>query len=141
MGLTPKFRAIIKPRDCHYEIYEQDEEKYSLYMDGFEEGTHVFVTVEKITKKKERSLEQNSYYWGVVIKILEDDGPGYSKDEWHEALKAKFLTYENVPGIPTQLSTTQLSTIEFEIYLEKIRRWAASFLGINIPEPNQVKFN
>jgi hypothetical protein len=82
-----------------------------------------------------KSQNENS---DPLIKILSDD-IGYSKDEMHEALKRKFLVYENVQGLPTQLSTTQLSTIEFESYLEQIRRWASMDMGIIIPDPTKVK--
>lgn len=144
--LIPKFRGIVHPdSEDHgsaslygYDFYETDQAKYLQWMNKFKEGTHVFVTVEKITKRKMRSVEQNAYYWGIVIKILCEE-IGYSKDEMHDALRMKFLTYENVQGLPTTLSTTQLSTIEFEAYLEQIRRWASMDMGIIIPDPIKVK--
>jgi hypothetical protein len=120
-------------------FYDQDKDKYFGWVDKLKDGTHVFVTVEKITREKQRSLDQNAYYWGVVVKILAGE-TGYTKDEMHEALKVKFLTYENVKGIPTVLSTANLNTKQFEVYLEMVRRWAAMDLGIVIPEPNQVDF-
>lgn len=138
--LIPKFRGKIdRSRSQVWPIvYTSDFAKFCAWFNKFKEDTHVFITIEKITKRKLRSVEQNKYYWGIVIKILSEE-IGYSKDEMHEALKRKFLVYENVQGLPTQLSTTQLSTIEFEAYLEQIRRWASMDMGIIIPDPEQVK--
>lgn len=141
--MKPRFRAVIdqtEPYGFNFgDTYLGDQAKYFGWIEKIGDGTHVFITVEKITKERQRSLEQNAYYWGVVIKILSGE-IGYSKEEMHEALKVKFLSYENVKGIPTVMSTTQLNTKQFEVYLEMIRRWASMDMGIVIPEPNQVDF-
>lgn len=138
--LIPKFRAIIdRVSSIGFQLYDEDVHKQQIYMDTFKDSDHLFITIEKITKKKMRSLQQNAYYWGVVIDILANE-TGYTKDEMHEALKVKFLQYENVPGLPTMRSSTDLSTVEFETYMEMIRRWASQDLGIVIPEPNQTQF-
>jgi len=52
----------------------------------------------------------------------------------HEILKYKFLQ-SNAMGMPYIKSTTRLSTGEFEEYLSKIKRWAAEFLNIVVPDP------
>ena len=137
--MKPRFRAVIKDGVLDFSTYPNDAEKMFGYITRLGDGTHVFVTVEKITRERQRSLDQNAYYWGVVVKILAGE-TGYTKDEMHDALKVKFLTYENVRGIPTVLSTANLNTKQFEVYLEMVRRWAAMDLGIVIPEPNQVDF-
>ena len=92
--------------------------------------------VEMIVKKtsRGRSNNQNRYYWGVVITILGDE-LGYTRDEMHNALKWKFLRSEK-KMLPTTRSTTDLTTKEFEDYTETVRRWAASDLGIQIPQHN-----
>lgn len=102
-------------------------------------GTLIGQRVEVIIRKPrtKRSDVQNSYYWGVVIELLSKE-LGYDKDEMHEILKYKFLQ-SNAMGMPYVKSTTKLSTGEFEEYLEKIRRWAAEFLNINIPLPNECE--
>lgn len=150
--MTPKFRAILlDPNHDHgsaseygWKLYDSDRDKYQMWMDNFKPTDHLFVTVEKVTKRKARSIQQNSYYWGVVIELLTLEIYGsndkISKQEMHDALRRKFLSFENIKGLPTMLSTTQLSTVEFEVYMESIRRWASSFVGIVIPEPNQVDF-
>ena len=82
-----------------------------------------------------RSNNQNRYYFGIVIKILGDE-LGYMPDEMHEALKWKFLRKGG--KLETVKSTSSLTTIEFEQYLELIRIWALRDLEIAIPLPNEV---
>ena len=102
-------------------------------------GTLIGQRVEVIIRKPrtKRSDVQNSYYWGVVIELLSKE-LGYDKDEMHEILKYKFLQ-SNAMGMPYIKSTTKLSTGEFEEYLSKIKQWAAEFLNINIPLPNECE--
>lgn len=97
-------------------------------------GQRVEVIIRKPRTK--RSDVQNSYYWGVVIELLSKE-LGYDKDEMHEILKYKFLQ-SNAMGMPYVKSTTKLSTGEFEEYLSKIKQWAAEFLHIVIPDPNEA---
>lgn len=87
--------------------------------------------------KKQRSNQENRYYWGVVIKLLSDH-LGYTDEEMHDALKMLFLK-DNSREIPTLRSTTELTTIEFEKYLENIKMWAANIMNVYIPDPNEVE--
>lgn len=123
-----------------------DAGKLLLYnMPGFRgllkflSGKQVVVTVGAL--KKDRSSNQNRYYWSVVVKTLGDD-LGYAQDEMHEALKLKFLRMEAEPEkrrvLATVRSTARLTTDEFEDYLDRIRMWAAADMGIVIPLPNEV---
>ena len=100
------------------------------------EGKSVDVVIR--LPKKDRSNEQNRYYWGVVIRLLSEH-LGYTDDEMHDALKMMFLK-DNSRDIPTLRSTTELTTVEFEKYLEEVRMWAANMLGFYIPLPNEVDF-
>jgi len=93
--------------------------------------------------KSQRSLNQNAYYWGIVLDILSKE-TGYTLHEMHEVLKSKFLStiidffYKNKTEVLYgSRSTANLNTKEFENYLEEIRRWAITDLSINIPEPNE----
>lgn len=89
--------------------------------------------------KKSRSLQQNRYYWGVVIDILSRD-TGYYPEEIHQLMAKKFLSYEKKGEVFVK-STTMLSTTEFEEYLSKIRIFASMELGIFIPLPNEVGYD
>ena len=96
------------------------------------EDKHVDLSVK--LPSKDRSNNQNRYYWGIVVDIIGKE-LGYTADETHEALKMKFLL-DRRGKIPTVRSTTVLSTKEFEDYLEDIKRWAAEFLNVVLPDPN-----
>lgn len=105
------------------------------YVKGFA-GQVVEVVVRR--PRKHRSDRQNRYYWGVLIAILAEHC-GYTSEELHEALKWKFLRVEADGPLPTVRSTTSLSTVEFEEYLEKVRIWASTDLDVYIPLPNEVE--
>lgn len=95
---------------------------------------HKDVSIVIKAKGRSRSLRQNQYYWGVVIKLI-SEYTGYSPDEAHDAMRWKFLS---IPGdLPSVKSTAKLSTVEMEEYLERIRQWSAEELGMYIPDPNE----
>lgn len=102
-----------------------------------------YITISKI--KKPRSEPENRYYWGVIIEILADyigDRPDVIH-EWLKSLFLKVIEYKETKGKTLRLerikSTTELSTVEAERYYEEIRIWAATTLGVSIPEPNEVE--
>lgn len=94
-------------------------------------------------KHATRSLAQNAFYFGVVVACI-SDYTGYTPDEVHEFLKAKFLPSkialadkngELVEEITIGQTTTKLNKIQFGEYIEAIRQWAAETLDLNIPNP------
>jgi len=99
---------------------------------------------------KKRTNPQNSYYWGVVIELIKnyinDLGNDFDSDTIHELLRSLFLktTKEivnkesgEVKTIEFIQSTTKLSTIEFETYLESCKRYAAETFDIFIPDADR----
>lgn len=94
------------------------------------------VVIEVAREKKDRSGQQNRYYWGVIIKTLAEV-TGYSRDEMHDALRLKFLKGDSREGLSTIKSTAGLSTAEFADYCEQVREWAAVSLGVLIAPPNE----
>ena len=54
---------------------------------------------------------------------------GNEPEETHELLKLRFLKPIG------KRNTTELTTVEFNTYIEKIQRWAAQELGCVIPDP------
>lgn len=96
--------------------------------------------------KKDRSAEQNRYYWGVVMttiqKAIQDSrGEHYSTDEIHEWMRDKFLPKRviTIKGEPKVLvpSTTTLTVGEFGEYLEQIIGFCAES-GIVIPDAERA---
>lgn len=108
------------------------------------DGKILTVQLEEHFEKKYRSLKQNNYYWGVVVKIF-SEYTGFTKDETHEVLARKFLTYEKKSprtgktGVFIK-STTDLTTSEFMDYLLKCREFGDEY-DLNIPEPNEEDFS
>lgn len=94
------------------------------------EGKRIELSLQK--ERNNRTLNQNAYYWGVVIPILAEHH-GYEPDEMHTALKYKFLKKHEDTDLVTTGSTKKLSTVEFGEYLDRIIRWAAQE-GIVIPD-------
>lgn len=99
------------------------------------------ITVEKLYNK--RSLEQNAFYHHVVLHefsrgYYETSGERITRETAHEFLKGRFNTKEVKMGetlLVIPRSTTELTTTEFNEYIEKCRKFVAEFFGIEIPEP------
>ena len=100
------------------------------------------MSISGLTDKKIRSVEQNNYYWGVVLEILADHlgyiGPG-EKEDLHNELRSIFLVRIGKLGEPVVESTTRISTALFEKYLEAVRTWSLTKFQCKIPLPNEVE--
>ncbi len=94
-------------------------------------------------QKSKRSIQANSYYFGVVVKLIADE-TGQDAESVHEFLKrechaqhvemvnkATGEVYETWIGA----STAVLNVGEFQAYVERCRAWAGQFLGLVIPDP------
>ncbi len=111
-------------------------------------GKDVRLRVER--KYNKRSSPQNRYYHGVVIQEVKHGflkvGYEMTNDEVHYYLKAHFNKQE-IPSVDGEAievpgSTTELTTVQFMEYVERIARWAAEYLGVVIPMPNEkLQFN
>lgn len=91
-------------------------------------------------KRKLRSSKQNSYGYGVALKML-SDYTGFTVGELKEAAKkelglTKKLRKKDGKILEITRSSSTFSTVEFEEYMKLIRRWGDE-VGIFIPEPNQ----
>lgn len=110
------------------------------------EGKRVELVIKKFKEYKERSLDQNAYYWGGIVTPLAEE-LGYTTDEMHEVLKMHFLgTKREVKGRGGKVkmlyrsgSTASLSTAEFEALMSKIRSWASLELGIYLLSPDEYQ--
>jgi hypothetical protein len=113
------------------------------------EGKDLVLTLEKQTTK--RSDEQNGYYWSVVVPMVKDglidlgfDRDELDKDTVHDYLKDRFLKKDLVNEdtgevITIVQSSKKIDTVQFNEYVADIQRWAAEFLGIEIPDPDPTK--
>jgi len=127
--MTPVFLAsIIKEK-----LVFNNPETYYRYLRSLNNKS---VEVVIRLPRKDRSNPQNRYMWGVVYELLSET-TGYTPSEIHDSMRMLFLQ-DNLRKIPTLRSTTELTTVEMENYLEQIRQWAAQELNCNIPLPNEV---
>jgi len=113
------------------------------------EGKTILITIKVF--RKTRSLNQNAYYWGVIVaiwqQIIKDHwGEFYSIKEVNEFLKYHCNFEEKVieqTGDILRLakSSTTNTTTEQEEFHEKARRLALDNFNTVIPLPNeQIEF-
>lgn len=94
--------------------------------------------------RSQRSLAQNCYWWGVVIKtaqaaISEAWGENLSDDETHVLMREAFLRRPVVDRNTGEVkawitpSSTELDTKEFGEFIEKAVAWLAETFGVVVP--------
>jgi hypothetical protein len=94
-----------------------------------------------------RSEQQNKYYWGVVVELIrlainEINGENFTAENIHDFLKERFLEGFEIHAATGELlnirkSTTDNTTTKQEEYHEQCRQFAAEYLNIEIPLPNE----
>lgn len=103
------------------------------------------VRVEVTRERKARSLNQNRYYWAVIVHLIAaamgEDDPEVA----HDALKLQCNSEIRLMGkgaerweMRVPLSTADLDTAGFEAYCDRCRRFAAEFFNLYIPLPHEV---
>lgn len=108
-------------------------------------GKRVKISVALVRRK--RSDPQNRFYWGVVVPLVLqmflDYGNEVDGDDVHRFLKGKVggmkkpIFDRNGEILSWSVDTsTKLSTYEWEVWMEKIRAWAAP-IDLFIPMPNE----
>lgn len=99
-------------------------------------------------KYKKRSNNENAFYWGVWIPILQRailDTWGEIRDanDVHEIIKLNCNYEEKINEdtgsfIRVPKSSTELNTYEWEFeFKQKIRQFALEFFNVTLPEPNE----
>ena len=153
--MTPnlKYQGTVKPDGLHIINRKRfDADLLEFFHPKENKGKTVFQQVEIIVRKKRRSrsLEQNAYYWGVVIPMvkegLNDLGWQYDAEDTHEYLKEQYLRVEELNEKTGELrirtgSTKKITTTRFMEYIADIQQFASEELQTYIPDPNeQIKF-
>jgi len=109
--------------------------------------TKCSVVIEISKKRKQRSMSQNKYYWGVVIQFFKDGaldmwGENLDSEQCHEYLKThcnfkEFVNENTGEVIKMPQSTTDANTLEFEEYLDRCRKLIYTYFNIVVPLPNE----
>lgn len=101
----------------------------------------VVIRVERVTAT--RSQQANAYLWGVVYRLMAEE-TGHEPEDIHDDMCLRFLTKRltwvneqtgeveerDVPG-----RSRSLDVNEFYTFVEKVRLFAAEWLGLTIPDP------
>lgn len=114
----------------------------------FAEKRDGYYTMEPKEKREKRSLGQNAYFHGVLCPIvlegLRDAGWDEFEDiedvkDYLKGLFARVSTVNKHTGeIITRIQkTSKMTTVEFMEFCDKIIKWGAEWLGIQIPYPNE----
>ncbi len=103
--------------------------------------------VKVLTQRMElqRTIDQNSYLFGVVYKTI-SDYTGHTVDEIHEFYKDRFnFEYSLNPRTGEfelrYKSSTEETTASMGEFIDKVVSHAVNELGIGIPEANEVFYN
>jgi len=98
-----------------------------------------WVVFEKVFKQ--RSIQENRYLFGCVIKILIEQTESFGG--WESIEVYRWLEWFFLNNWPDEkprpwISIKNLSTLDFEALMERIREYAPQEWDCIIPEPNQV---
>lgn len=125
-------------------LFLRNRRDFDRQIAQFRDGAEV--EVEVTIRRATRSVNQNAYYWGVVVHLLSEH-TGYTPDEVHEFLKMKFIPKrvaladgngEVVDEYVLGGSTRKMNTIQFGEFMDDVKRFAAETLDCVIPDPNEV---
>jgi len=96
-----------------------------------QKGKEITYEIRIIRKYEARTMKQNRLLWAYYTALGEL--PGYTAEEIHELMKTAFLSYSKTDknGITNTFtkSTTELSTVEFGEYYEKVVEFGFNFYG------------
>ena len=99
--------------------------------------------------KKSRSNNQNRFYWGVILPLVQNgllDATGElrSVDNIHyKILLPLFAPLNEIVNkdtgecISERLTSSEMTTTQFMEYIMEVQKWSAEFLSIDIPNPNE----
>lgn len=139
--IKPKFYATAEAG----RIAWTDREAVSRYMAKFAPGTELELTIckkyrRRTSGKPDEETNFNGYLWAVPIRMIADE-IGEENDEivhqWIQLAVGNVKVMKDGTKVPA--GTRDMSGAEFADYCARIRIWAANFLKMNIPEPNEVE--
>jgi hypothetical protein len=133
--MIPIFRGYVEKGRLQLE----HRDKLDEYIPTLE-GKRVEMTIK--AESESRSVQQNRYYWGVIVKML-SDYTGHDQGEMHEILKYKFNPINiEIDGkeITVGGTTRDLTTTQFKDYNDRIKMWAITALNVTIPNVGEVDY-
>lgn len=138
MRATIIFRAVIKKKDGTKYPEITNKKFYQKSLNQFREGEIIKITFENY--KSKRTLDQNAYYWGIVLPTVSED-TGDSEAELHEFFKRKFITPRFITACGERIripgSTAKLSKSDFCDYIMRIE----ALTGLKFPDPDKTGYS
>lgn len=121
-----------------------DKQQWDAFWDTIWEkykGKQVQWEVKKVNDK--RTLQQNKYYWSVVVNMVAEYC-GYHPDEAHEILLQEFAPLQEVGTDRWHQKTivvrsSQMTVDEMIYYIDRIVQEMAS-IGLEIPSPDNLDY-
>lgn len=105
--------------------------------------------IEVVKYRPRRTDRQNRYYWPCFVHpfgeyLREQGNTHFTDDMAHEVLKRMFLTVTEIDkttgrAMDRTRSTTELTTAEFNEYLEKVAAFLATDCGFAVAEPSEYR--
>ena len=137
-----KIKALGSVKNGELQVYSKSKLQKAIQS---MEGCIVEIIIRQ--KTKGRSNQQNKYYWGVALGIVEsaiseENGVFIGIETAHEIVKIhlngfEVFDFDRMKVEKEAQSTANLTTDEFEELIENLRRWANDLLGVYIPMPNE----
>ena len=137
MAIIPKLKGIVS-KNGDIVIDFNDKIKQQKWLQSLN-GKRIEMIIRPFRAK--RTIPQNAYYWGVVLKTISKE-TGYTSEELHEFFKRIFLKKEIVIGgkvYETSISTRKLKKDQFSEYIEKIKGFVFLRLDLVIPEAGEYE--
>ena len=129
------FRGVVKNRNY---VYDNESTIGMNKLAGTLEGKEFECRIEK--RKKHRSDAQRGYFHGVIVRMIAREMGEEDEDRVLEELEWKFMFVKGIDGgLDSRRSVSTLTTVEQEELNEKVRMWAAKFLGLTIPDPERIE--
>lgn len=147
--MTEPLDIIVSTREGAHKVAKL---AYDRARDLIAAGKEVRIRAEEA--EDERSLRQNRFMWGVVLREIAEqaqiNGERWSAEAWHEYVKRTYLGYEFrrvvVAGrkrkstTKTLRSTTRLSVKRMSDYLDKVMAFAVTDLGVAFSETKWERY-
>ena len=107
----------------------------------------ILITVSE--RKPYKTNSQNSYYWGVVLPIIQagiiDTGERMTADKVHELLKYRHGVNDQIPDPETgevlhvAKSLSTYTKEEMSEYIDACIHWAFDILNVQVPAPGEIE--
>ena len=147
LGLSKKKRYPYIYHCCS--IDELEQRLTALALDVTKNFKPITITVRPARSR--RSLEQNAFYWGVIIAtvqnhLLEHYGQSYTKEDISDDFLSRFAPLRVRDTIfnrqTVQLVTTSKMTVKEKAdYIDKVVAYVVGDLGIQLPADQKQALN